>query len=423
PMLWAPANEEHVTIPPRFDWMPLYRSTTNGDVDFYRFVLDTDNQFTDPYVVADVETPGWFNRKLPMGTYYWYVTAYYEEPGSTPGPPSIQYWFRYFNAPPVVTKEPTIEIDEGISRSVYIGNYVVDPDTSLQALCLTCEHHGVDGIIGLFLSLYYKEYEEPHQIEYYVSDGASNTTGILNIVVIDANEIPVISDIGGHKPPVQLVMEEGTEQFLQVNAHDDNGDPLTYSVLGTWEGASISAQGSLHLTATSDDIGMHIISVVVEDGMGGIDTMKVRIQVVNAKEPPEPPEVFSPKNGSTWKEGDEVSFTVRVSDPDIAHGEVLQVTWTSNISGVLGTYGTVDLAHLKVSDLPVGYHRIFIEVDDGKYTSTSYVDVWIIERDEPGPPPDYSNLWLYIVFAVIFVMMIAIGYYAGNRGARDEMEI
>jgi hypothetical protein len=162
PMLWAPADEEYISIPPRFDWMPLYRSTTNGDVDHYRFELDDDNLFTGLVVDEDLEIPGWYDRELPMGTYYWRVTAFYETPGGSSGPTPNFFWFRYFNAPPVVTKEPTIEVDEGISRSVYIGNYVYDPATSRQMLCLTCDHWGVDNIMGLFMTLFYRENVPPH---------------------------------------------------------------------------------------------------------------------------------------------------------------------------------------------------------------------------------------------------------------------
>jgi hypothetical protein len=422
PVLWAPADEEYISIPPKFDWMPLYRSTTNGDVDRYLFELDNDNLFINLVESDQLDQPGWFDPNLPMGTYYWRVTAYYKNPPVSHGPTPLFHWFRYFNAPPIVTEEPTIEVDEGISRSIYIGKYVFDPDTPLQALCLTCEHRGVSNIMGLFLTLYYKDWEPPHQILYHISDGASNTTGILNIVVIDANEMPVIGSIGGLVPPVLITMEEGEDHYFDVSASDPNGDTLTFSILGTWEGASISELGTLRIKATRDDIGMHIISVMVEDGKGGLDTMKVRIHVTNAKEPPEPPEVFSPKNGSVWKEGEEIAFTVKVSDPDIIHGEVLQVTWSSNITGTIGTMGTTEMATLTYSNLPVGDHRIFIEVSDGKYKRLTFIDITVVERDEPGPPPEQSRLWLYIVFAVIFVMMIAIGFYAGTRGVRDEMD-
>jgi hypothetical protein len=401
--------------------MPVYRSTTHGDVDYYLFELDNDTLFEDTVVSTVVESPGWFDPDLPMGTYYWRVTAVYYGPPRTPGPTPGFHWFRYFNAPPVVTKEPTIEVDEGSSRSVYIGNYVTDRDTPLQELCLTCEHHAVESIMGLFLTLRYDEFEPPHPVEYHVSDGTSNVTGIVHVVVIDANEWPVIVDVGGYKANEVVPIEEETELFLPVNAYDPNDDPLIYSVLTSWEGANMSKLGTLHLVARREDIGDRVLSVVVEDGKGGLDSMKLRISVGNAKEPPGPIEVFGPKNGSRWKEGEVVTFTVKVSDPDIVHGEVLTVNWSSDLSGPIGTRQTRELATLVTNTLPPGDHRVTIHVTDGTYSKEAYLEITVVERDDPGPPPDPSNLWLYLVFAVICVMMIAVGYFAGTRGAKDEM--
>ena len=420
-LLWAPANEEIVSYPPKFDWMPVLRSTTNGDVDHYLLTLSIDNRFDEVVYEGTMDHPGYKDPDLPMLTYYWKVTTVYESPGGDEGPTTPHHWFRYFNAPPVVMKEPTIEVDEGKLKSVYIGNYVFDPDTTIPDLVLTCEHPAKDSITGLFLTLMYNEWEPPHDLVYWVSDGNSNVSGVIHIIVIDANERPVIKSVGDYVPPNPLVkMREGEELFLDVLAEDPNGDELTYSVLGSWEGANMSTLGTLHLVATRDDIGMHIISVMVDDRLGGIDTMKMQVQVTNAKEPPGPVEIFSPKNGSVWKEGDRVVFTVKVSDPDIVHGEVLEVTWTSNASGHVGNSGATSTATISNAQLPVGKHRVFIVVSDGTYESHAYVDLTVVERDDPVPPPDPSRLWLYIVFAIIFVMMIAIGYYAGTRGDPHE---
>ncbi|NIP36411.1 MAG: hypothetical protein GWN18_15775 [Thermoplasmata archaeon] len=167
---------------------------------------------------------------------------------------------------------------------------------------------------------------------------------------------------------------------------------------------------------------MHVFSVVVEDDEGEADTMRLKVLVENAKEPPLAPELFSPKNGSKWKEGQEITFTVKVSDPDIVHGEVLTVTWTSNISGTIGSVGTTEMAYISTNRLPVGEHRVHITVSDGAYETFAYVDITVVERDDPGPPPARSDLWMYIVFALIFVAMIVIGYQAGTRGAQDELE-
>jgi hypothetical protein len=422
PILWAPADEEFIPVPPRFDWMPCYRSTTHGDVAYYLFQLDDDNDLEDEVLLeTTLFQPGWHDPDLPMGTYYWRVITVYQGPPNEAGPVPYFSWFRYFNAPPVVTDEPHITVDQGIVRSTYIYNYVADTDTPQQALCLTCEHHGVDSITGMFMTLLYAEYEPPHTIEYQVSDGTSSVTGVLHITVIEANQRPVIHDIGGFLPNMTLYMEEGEERYLVVNASDANNDALSYAVQGMALGANMSKLGTLHIEATPEDLGFHRLTVVVTDDRGDSDSMRLLVRVRNAVEPPAVPELFSPKNGSRWKEGDEITFTVKVSDPDIIHGESLTVTYASNVSGQIGAIGTIQWATIKTTRLPVGDHRVHVTVSDGTYERTAYFDITVVERDEPAPPPDRSDLWLYVLFALIFVMMIAIGYYAGTRGAKHEM--
>jgi hypothetical protein len=369
-----------------------------------------------------MESPGWYDPDLPMGTYFWRVLTVYKGPPAEAGPVPLTFWFRYFNAPPVIMDQPTITVDENVPESVYIGNYVHDPDTPLQALCLTVDHPGVDSQMGLFLTLLYPTYRPEHTIEYQISDGISSATGVLDIVVIDANERPIIDDIGGMVQPVYDEIRSGEEVFWEVHAHDPNNDSLTYSVLGDYPRMDISKLGTLHIWATDEDLGIQTISVVVADDKGDSERWTVRFRVLNAEDPPDEPELFSPANGTVFKEGEEITFTVKVGDPDIRYGQVLTVNWTSNVSGPIGSRGTVNWATITTDRLPVGHHRVHITVSDGTYISHGYVEVTIVERDEPAPPPERSNLWLYVVFALIFIAMIAIGYLAGSRGARDEMD-
>ena len=117
-----------------------------------------------------------------------------------------------------------------------------------------------------------------------------------------------------------------------------------------------------------------------------------------------------------------ITFTVRVSDPDIIHGEVLTVTWTSNVSGVIGSDGTIDTATTTTSTLPPGEHRVYVKVSDGTFESIGFVDITVVDTEDPLPPPEPSDLWLYAQFILVFALMIAIGYYAGSRGAANETD-
>jgi len=417
-MLYAPADAEYLTQPPRFDWMPVYRSTTNGDVSAYHFELATDTMFNDMFLDTEFTGTGWKKSDLPMGTYYWKVTAVYTEPREE-GPKPQFHWFRFFNAPPVIMKEPTEECLEGATKSIYIANLVHDPDTSFQNLCVTCEHPGVESVMGMFLNLRYLQWVPKHDVFYNVSDGTSTTTGVIHVIVLEQNKWPTITDVGGYDSSDRIEMFVGDELYLEVHADDPNGDPLDYSVTSAWETVEISKMGSLHVVAREEDIGPHLVSVVVDDDRGGKAYMKLTFYVKNLPEPPGPIEVFAPKNHSKWKEGEEIAFTVKVVDPDTAHGEVLNVTWTSDISGPLGTMGTQEMANLRRSDLPVGTHHITITVFDGTHERKETLVITVVDKEEASEPPDRSNLWLYLLFAVIFLMMVAIGYVAGTRGVRD----
>ena len=160
--------------------------------------------------------------------------------------------------------------------------------------------------------------------------------------------------------------------------------------------------------------------MTVSDDMGGLARMHVRIKVVNANDPPGPLEVFGPESGSRYPEGRPISFTVRVSDPDIIHDQVLIVTWESDRTGMIGSTSTRGLASFTTDLLPPGYLVITITVHDGEYTNAAWLELIVVEGEDPSTPPSSSTLWLYLLFVVIFLVMIIIGFVAGSRGLFDK---
>ena len=79
--------------------------------------------------------------------------------------------------------------------------------------------------------------------------------------------------------------------------------------------------------------------------------------------------------------GDVLSFNVSVSDPEIALGQVMQITWTSNVSGWRRTMTSTMGFQFSTTDLPVGTHRITVTVDDGAANATAWVDVVVKEKE------------------------------------------
>ena len=180
----------------------------------------------------------------------------------------------------------------------------------------------------------------------------------------------------------------------------------SFKVTSRWDWVEISRTGYLLLSPGPSDLGTWTVLVTVSDDKGGLSRMHVRIIVVNANDPPGPLEVFGPESGSRYPEGRPISFTVRVSDPDIIHDQVLIVTWESDRAGLIGSTSTRGLTSFTTDLLPPGDHHITMTVDDGEYTKKASVEITVVAGEDPSTPPSSSNLWLYVLFVVIFLVMI-----------------
>ena len=419
PRLYAPANDETYKKPPRFDWMPVYRSSDHGDVAYYRLELDDDPRFGDLVLEEDVPEPGWTFTHLGMDTYYWRVTAVYEDPGAE-GPTSSKYRFELYNVPPQIRSiVPQVECLVGEPRRLNLRYWVSDIDTRPEDLKITCEHPSFISFEWPLMIVVYPEWVPPHELRYNVSDEMSTVTGIIKITVLEKNHWPVIHDIGGRDPSEPIPLFTGEGLYLQVNASDPDGDDLTYTQSSDWGSVSVSELGTLYVLAQVEDIGSQVVHLQVKDDRNGVAWVKLTFLVSKRTEPPGPIEVLAPGNGTRFKEGRTIAITVKVTDPDTEYGEWLNVTWNSNVCGRLGTVCTQEMAELRRSDLPPGTHNITIEVSDGTYERTASLVIIVLPWEEPSEPPDRPMLWLYGLFGLIFVLMVVAGFIAGTRGVRD----
>lgn len=422
-ILLSPTHRGEVPNPPRLEWMPVLRSTTNGDVDHYLLTLAMDTAFSKNVTYWELDGPQLHIPDMGMGTYFWKVVVEYHGPPSAFGPEPLARSFRYWNEPPSMDLTHTLSIPERQVYSIYLGAYVDDPDTHPDFITIEIDHHGVQAINGLFVLFEYARWEPDHAIAYTLSDGTSKVRGFINIKVIDFNDSPLILSIGGKTPPAVFTVAENEVLMLEVKAQDPEDDFLTYKVTSRWNWVEISRTGFLVISPGPDNLGTWNLLVTVSDNGGGVDRMHVRIKVVNANDPPGSLEVFGPENGSRYMEGKPIAFTVRVSDPDIMHDQVLTVTWESDRSGMIGSTSTRGLGSFTTDLLPPGDHLITMTVDDGEFTKKAWLELTVVAGEDPSTPPTSSNLWLYILFVAIFLVMITIGFVAGSRrmgGKGDE---
>jgi hypothetical protein len=113
---------------------------------------------------------------------------------------------------------------------------------------------------------------------------------------------------------------------------------------------------------------------------------EVFVTITPVNDPPGPVQILEPKDGKNIKNGETLDFKAKCSDPDLPYGDVLTITWVSDISGTLGK-GEV----LYDIRLPEGQHRITLIVsDNGKERIRTSISVNVEARS--GIEDSKSNL-------------------------------
>ncbi len=183
--------------------------------------------------------------------------------------------------------------------------------------------------------------------------GTANSHFVLEVTNI--NDPPVINT-------TDLTEVKQDDLYSVVyNATDiDPDDELHWFLLTNASWLQWGADNNtLYGTPDNGDVGTYNVSINVSDDSGEQDRRVFTLTVLNVNDPPDSAAILSPTNESVFFLGDIISFTGRGSDPDELHGDMLNCTWHSNVSGLLG-YGE----NLSVPELEVGVHRIMFSVTD-----------------------------------------------------------
>ena len=280
----------------------------------------------------------------------------------------------------------------------------------------------VQSVNNLSVSIYYKQWMPEQTLTYWVTDGVNRVQGNITVEIIDKNESPVVFRVGGKDPPFTFTVKESDDRWYMIGAEDPDGDELTFRLLSDWTGANLTPSGNLNIHPTPGDLGWRSLRVSIGAGRGGVAQFGIMINVVNANDPPDPPEIIGPSNGSVFKAGELITFTARVSDPDTVHDQVLTTTWFSDVSGIIGAQTGDGLITMGCDNLPPGHHRIAVIVDDGSTTQRAYLELRVEEGEGPSSPPSSSDLWMYVLFSILFLLMVSIGLVAGYKAAKQIRE-
>ncbi len=334
----------------------------------------------------------------------------------------------------IETNDPPIVY--GVSRKLFVEDkadtvdlfvYVEDEDTPKEDIKLVCDHHAVIDITGFNITFLYTKWEPEHTVTFRAFDGISYTNGSFLVRVEERNDPPVILGLGEYDPPVTVVMDEDTVIWLEIRVEDEDNDAFLYTVESPWNGITVFSNGTLRITSIKGEIGSFEFTLTVDDRVGGIAVVEAMVQVMNVNDPPHSLLLLQPNNHTQVEEGTNITFKVEVSDIDIPLGDVVTVTWTSNISGEIRTLTSEGDLSFITDELAVGDHRITVTATDGEAMTEIWFKVTVLERYVPPPPEEPEDTSFFteptgiavIVLVVVLVLVMVALLVSRTRGGEE----
>jgi hypothetical protein len=138
-------------------------------------------------------------------------------------------------------------------------------------------------------------------------------------------ELQIVTDGNGQPLPNQFPeilstprqqIQLGKTYFYQIEASDPDNDPLTYRLIDPPSGLELDDQGQISWTPGSGDLGVHRISLEVDDGRGGIIGQTFDLNVVSTPSPNQAPIITSTPDSFSATIGETYRYDLAGIDPD-----------------------------------------------------------------------------------------------------------
>ncbi len=198
-------------------------------------------------------------------------------------------------------------------------------------------------------------------------------------VIIGAGGAPINSAPVITSTAITSIDEDSPYSYTFTATDANAGDTLTYSVVGTlpsWLSFN-AATGELTGTPTNDDVGMHNVTLRVNDGTVDTD-QSFTIEVLNTNDAP----VITSSTITSVNEDEAYSYTFSATDVDVGdtltYSAPTKPSWLSFDSNTGILSGTPSAAE-------IGNHSIVLRVNDGTVdVDQSYVITVQFVNDAPS---------------------------------------
>jgi uncharacterized membrane protein len=266
-------------------------------------------------------------------------------------------------------------------------------------------------------------------ITFLATDGEYTAQQTVTVRVLSVNDIPTFATVDGETvttDTIEYTVKQGELLEIRYTFADLEGDVVQAEVNSSVVQLDKIAR-LITFQGDNEAVGTLYFGLIINDveSPGTKVVLNFVIVVENVNDPLEAPHITNPMEGASYRVNQTFSLIGTCDDPDIQYGQVLDYSWSSNISGHLG-YGST----LAVKLLDAGMHLITLTVGDGEFEKTDTIEVLIKPRDD-GPPPDGPddddetkglNLFLVAGIMVVLVVVGAVLFLVMGKRRAEEPE-
>ena len=395
----------------------------------YRYLWYIDGEFQ-PLLVADS-----VDASLTQKGQNWSVLVAASD-GENEGPAAIA-WRIIENAAPRIKNhlaDPEMEEDTVDSNWLDLSTAFEDPDGDPLTWSIdTAPDHisvEIDPTTGKVTLTPEANWAGEVNITFIASDGELRSEQNVTVLVTPINDIPRFATVNG-KPvgdgPVEITIKQGELLSIEVLVIDPEGDELVFDVNTTLFEVGGST-GSISWQPENDQVGTLRFGMTVWDVVTPSEkvTLDFIVVVENENDPMDDPRITTPTSGASFEEEILFSLIAICTDPDTIYGQILNFSWSSNMSGHLG-YGS----SLNIALTDVGTHVITLTVTDGDHQKMTTVNVIITEKADvtPPPPPDDNdgtdepfNYAILLGIVIALVAVVALLFVVKTKKRTEELE-
>ncbi|MEC7987526.1 MAG: SUMF1/EgtB/PvdO family nonheme iron enzyme [Myxococcota bacterium] len=278
------------------------------------------------------------------------------------------------------------DVEDDPSDLSYVWASSIDGDLPLSAAAAT------DGTISGYLNLS----EGQHAISLRVEDSTGKSSVADLAITVGGQNNPPLCELYTPEAGSGYVLGQNIEFTGTANDVDIDNSLLNITwesnIDGVFDTTAANSAGELTLVYDGLTVGNHIVTLKVEDEVGGICSDTVSLTVGTAPTL----SINSPLSGDVVSLGESVTFSGTVSDQEDIASDI-GLSWSSDIDGEFSTQGSDSNGNIifGYNGLSAGEHNIIVTATDTDGLTATTALLFRVNTPPPAPTLSLSPDPLY----------------------------